>query len=93
MLRDCLELIERNRFYVTTTVGEPQLGRRGLFPTLGTRDWNRRLRATIDLLAYADGARDLIAISETIGVPMRELYSLVDELSEAGLLEPRSTPR
>ena len=26
VLRACLELIERNRYYVTTTVGEPQLG-------------------------------------------------------------------
>jgi aminopeptidase-like protein len=91
VLRACLELIERNRYYVTTTVGEPQLGRRGLFPTLGTRDWNRRLRATIDLLAYADGTRDLIDISETIGVPVRELYRLVDELVAAGLLKPHGT--
>ena len=86
-LRACLELLERNRIYKTTTVGEPQLGRRGLFPTLGTRDWNARLRATIDLLAYADGTRDLMALAETIDVPVRDLYALVDVLCETGLLE------
>ncbi len=87
VLRACLELIERNRVYLATSVGEPQLGRRGLFPTLGTRDWDRGLRAMIDLLAYADGEHDLIAISDTIGVPVREIYPLVEVLAGAGLLE------
>jgi aminopeptidase-like protein len=91
VLRDCLELVERNRVYTATTVGEPQLGRRGLFPTLGTRDWDSRLRAMLDLLAYADGNHDLIGISETIGIPVHELYALVEVLAGAGLLKESRT--
>ena len=86
-LRDCLELIERNRVYRATCVGEPQLGRRGLFPTVGTRGTERRARIMLDVLAYADGTRDLIDISRTIKVPPRELYPVVDLLADAGLLQ------
>jgi aminopeptidase-like protein len=86
VLRDCLELLERNRVYRTTCLGEPQLGRRGLYPTLGTRDTHQTVAAMLDLLAYADGTRDLIEISETIDVPAARLYPLVEKLVEEGLL-------
>jgi aminopeptidase-like protein len=85
-LRSCIELIERDRVYRTTCLGEPQLGRRGLYPSLGTRDVHREVAAMLDLLAYADGTRDLIAVSEVIGVPVAELYPLVDRLVAEGLL-------
>ena len=40
----------------------------------------------LDLLAYADGTRDLIAISDVIGVPVADLYPLVEALVAEGLL-------
>ena len=86
VLRDCLELLERNRVYRTTCLGEPQLGRRSLYPARGTLLPDRQVRALLDLLAYADGTRDLIEISGTIKVPVRELYPLLDRLVSAGLL-------
>jgi len=85
-LRDCLELLERNRVYHATCRGEPQLGRRSLFPSLGTRDSRREVSAMLDLLAYADGTRDLIAISDVIRIPARRLYPLVDTLVTEGLI-------
>ena len=69
VLRECLELLERNRVYRATCLGEPQLGRRGLYPSLGTKDSHRAVSDMMDLLAYADGTRDLIAISDIIRVP------------------------
>jgi aminopeptidase-like protein len=86
-LRSCIELIERDRVYRSTCLGEPQLGRRGLYPSLGTKDVHRQVAAMLDLLAYADGTKDLIAISDAIGVPVAELYPLVDRLVDEGLLE------
>lgn len=86
ILRDCLELLERNRVYRTACLGEPQLGRRGLYPSLGTKESHLAVGAMLDLLAYADGTHDLIAISDTIHVPVRRLYALVDTLAGAGLL-------
>ena len=38
MIRRCIELLERNYTYRVTTPCEPQLGKRGLYPTLSTRE-------------------------------------------------------
>jgi len=86
-VRDCLELLERNRVYRATCLGEPQLGRRGLYPMLGTKESHARVKDTLDVLAYADGTRDLIAISDLTGVPVSRLYPIVDRLVAEGLLE------
>jgi aminopeptidase-like protein len=85
-LRSCVELIERNRVYRATCLGEPQLGRRGLYPSLGTKQTHDAVACLLDLLAYADGTRDLIALSDAIRVPVAELYPLVDTLVREGLL-------
>ena len=92
ILRECLDLLERNKVYRTTCLGEPQLGRRGLYPTLGTRATFGIVRAMMDLLAYADGSTDLIGISDTIGVPVADLHLLAERLAEHGLLAEVTDP-
>lgn len=86
-LRNCLELIEKNRVYQATYVGEPQLGKRGLYPTLSTKDSYRKVTDLLNLLAYADGLNDLISISDITHIPASRLYPLVVELQQAELLE------
>lgn len=86
VLSDCIEVIEKNSIYQTTCLGEPQLGRRGLYPTLSTRTSYSSVRTIMDVLAYADGSNDLLDISERIGVPVLNLLPVVDKLVEAGLL-------
>lgn len=83
---DCIELLERNRTYRTTCIGEPQLGKRGLYPALGTKDSHREVKDLLDVLAYADGTRDLIGLSEAIKAPPWRLYGIVDRLVAEGLL-------
>jgi len=86
VMKDCLELLEQNKTYRITCLGEPQLGRRGLYPTVGTKDSHEQVRSMLDLLAYADGTHDLIAISDIIGVPAWKLYPLIEKLEIADLL-------
>ncbi len=86
-LRDCLSLLEANRYYRVTVPCEPQLGPRGLYPTLSTRDSGATVRGMMNLLAYADGKTDLIAIAEIIGANALELAPVARQLAEAGLLE------
>lgn len=86
VLRDCLELLERNRVYRATCLGEPQLGRRGLYATLSTKGSSAASDELLDFLAYADGTNDLIDISDRIRVPVHRLYSIADVLLGAGLI-------
>lgn len=87
VLRDCLELLENNKVYRAACLGEPQLSRYGLYPTLGTRDSSEMVRDTVNMLAYADGSQDLIGISEATGIPAARLYTIVETLLEHGLLQ------
>lgn len=84
---ECIKEIEMNVTYQITCVGEPQLGRRGLFPTLSAKGSPSTSQLDMNnLLAYADGTRDLISLSETINVPLPELTAMAKTLVDAGLL-------
>jgi aminopeptidase-like protein len=87
LLQHCLTALEANRTYRVTTLGEPQLGKRGLYPTLSTRESKHQVQTMMDLLAYADGTLDLIAIGDRIGAPAWELDLLASRLSKAGVLQ------
>jgi aminopeptidase-like protein len=86
VIKDCLELLEQNRIYRINCYAEPQLGRRGLYPTLGTKDITKYVADLMNFITYADGTNDLIDISNTIKVPVSEIYSIVDKLLAADLL-------
>lgn|GEM_PF-4507453 len=41
----------------------------------------------MNFIAYADGTKDLVEISNTINCPVWKIYSIVENLRKAGLLE------
>ena len=86
-LRDCIRVVEANRHWRAVVPGEPQLGPRGLYPTLSTRESGLQVRDMMNLLAYADGGSDLLAIAETIGVPALRVAEIARTLAAASLLE------
>jgi aminopeptidase-like protein len=86
-IRKCIEILEHNRTYKVTTLCEPHLGGRGLYPTLGTRGTVPSVRSLTNVLAYADGTRDLVDIATQIGVSPEEAIEIAARLSEAGLLD------
>ena len=85
--RECIELLERNRVYKTSCLGEPQLGKRGLYPTIATKDSYPQVIDILNVLAYADGTNDLIDISNKIQVPACHLYPIIEKLIAADLLQ------
>jgi aminopeptidase-like protein len=86
-LRDCLALIEANLVWRAVVPCEPQLGPRGLYPTLSTRESGLAVRDMMNLLAYADGRSDLVEIAETIKADGKRLAAIAAQLAAAGLLE------
>ena len=86
VLQRAIEAIESNGRPEATVICEPQLGRRGLYPTLGTKDTARIVSAMMDLLAYSDGRRTLLEIADLIGVPIWELGPVYRRLRDEGLL-------
>lgn len=83
----CLTLLENNHKYKIKCLGEPQLGKRGLYPTLSTKESGELVRDMMDFIAYADGTRDLVDISNLIKVPVDKLYPIIENLCKNDLLE------
>ena len=72
----------------TVKCGEPQLGKRGLYPSLGSqKSINSKVSAMLWCLNLADGSRDLRAIAEDSGLSIESVREAVSVLSKAGLLK------
>ncbi|MGY4688933.1 DUF4910 domain-containing protein [Salibacterium sp. K-3] len=84
--QSCIELLEHNNVYRSSTLGEPQLGKRGLYPTLSTKGSAANIKNITNFLAYADGSNDLIDISDHIGLSTTEIIDLAEILKEHSLL-------
>lgn len=85
-LSKAIAAIECNAIPLATVLGEPQLGKRGLYPTLGTRDSEPSVKMMMDLIAYSDGAHSLLDIAEKIGTPIWNLVPTYRKLLEHGVL-------
>jgi aminopeptidase-like protein len=84
--KKCIEALEGNYTYKVTNLCEPQLGRKGLYPTLSQKGGYAGVRAMRDFLAYADGTNDLIGIGNIIGVPVDALVPIADCAERCGLV-------
>jgi len=85
-LKLALEAIERNCHPRMTVLCEPQLGKRGLYPTLSTKTSGNEVRLMMNLITWSDGQHSLLEIADKCGVPVWELYPILDRLKEHKLL-------
>lgn len=87
LMRKCILALEYNEKYRIKVLCEPQLGKRGLYPTISKKGVYDVARVLTNFIAYCDGTNDLIDISNIIGVDTEMLISLVGELNKHELLE------
>lgn len=85
--RRCIDALENARIYRAVIPGEPQLGKRGLYPDLSTTDTFAAVKNMMGVLAYADGAHDVADIAGILGASEQECAAIAERLSAAGLLE------
>jgi aminopeptidase-like protein len=87
LYREVVDLLEANRRYRNLSPkGEPQLGRRGLYPSVGGSAAKERELALLWVLNQSDGEHDLLAIAERSRLPFARLAAAAADLSAAGLL-------
>jgi len=85
-IRKAIEAIERNKQYRVTLLGEPQMGKRGLYPTLSTKKSGEEVRLMMDFISLCDGKTSLLNIADKLNVPIWDLYDLCDKLEKHNLL-------
>lgn len=84
---DLADRAPARRRYRLTTLGEPRLGSRGLYPTLHTQDTRRLTHTMMNVIAYSDGMHDVGMVAERIAAPVARCVELSERLVEAGVLE------
>lgn len=87
VLQRAIEVIEHNETVQTTVLCEPQLGKRGLYPTVSTKSSGNQVRDMMNILAYSDGSCDLIKIAEIVDKPLWQILESVNSLKLEGLLK------
>lgn len=85
LYKNVIGIIEKNATYKTTCLCEPQLGKRGLYPTISTKKTMGTTKDLMNLIAYADGSRDLLSIAEHIQVDFDICVENAERLREATL--------
>ncbi|MEU7784085.1 DUF4910 domain-containing protein [Amycolatopsis sp. NPDC049159] len=88
-LKDAFGVLDRNRRYVNLSpYGEPQLGKRGLYDSLGGRsDAKQAQMAMLWVLNLSDGEHSLLDIAERAGLPFDIVDVAARALHDAGLVK------
>jgi aminopeptidase-like protein len=87
-----IHVLENNRTYVNRLPKcEPQLGKRGLYATVGgSADAATRQQAMLWVLNGSDGNQSLLDIAEQSGIKFEDLQEAADLLASHGLLETQT---
>jgi aminopeptidase-like protein len=84
-----LDVLEKDRAHLNLSpCGEPQLGKRGLYPTTGGRAASDAVMAMLWTLAYSDGRTSLLDIAERADLDFALLDRAASDLVGGGLLGP-----
>lgn len=84
---DILDVLEHDRRLLNLSpYGEPQLGKRGLYPTTGGRAATDAVMAMLWTLGYADGEHGLLDVADLADLPFATMDAAARALEEAGLL-------
>lgn len=87
-LLELVEVLEHDRtFRNRAPYGEPQLGKYGLYPTVGGRSASEAVMAMLWTLGYSDGTTSLLDIADVAGLPFSEVREAAAQLEHADLLD------
>lgn len=92
LLLRAISILECNVFPRATTLGEPHLSKRNLYPTLGGATGGAPARNLLDLMSMADGEHDLVDITTESGTIFSDSYRALKDLSGLGLLTTSRFP-
>lgn len=90
LIKAALDILEQDRVMVNTKpFGEPALGRRGLYATIGGQKSSpEESMALLWTLNFADGDHTLLDIAERAGLPFHTVHRAACRLEACDLLAP-----
>jgi aminopeptidase-like protein len=89
VMKNIIEAFEMGEYPKVRVLGEPQLGKRGLYPTLSRQGSMANVQSRMDFLSYADGRTSLFEISKIVKQPLGLLLGEYKLMRDAELIEAR----
>jgi aminopeptidase-like protein len=89
MCAEIIDVIDKNAVYNNLMpFCEPQLGKRGLYPTMGSmKDTSQFVNALMWVLNQSDSSKDLLEMSRLSNINFSDIVDASDSLSKSGLIE------
>ena len=88
----CIEGIENNCYPLVNILGEPQMSKRGLYPTISNNIKSNKVKLLMDILSWSDGKKSLIDIAELCDIPIWETYPFIEKLKDQNLIKLLKAP-
>jgi aminopeptidase-like protein len=85
--RKSIEILLERIYPKCKIMCEPQMGKRGLYTTLSTKNENKLTRSYMDFLQYADGTNSLEKISNLIKLDLKSVKKINGMLNKNKLLK------
>jgi aminopeptidase-like protein len=87
LYRTLVDALEADCVPRSTILGEPQLGRRGLYPQTSMKGSTAPVKDMLDLISHSDGETRLLDIADRCGKPLWSFIPDLEKLLAAGVLE------
>ncbi len=86
VLKQAIEIIQKNTYPKAILHGEPMLGKRGLYSRLSKNNSWKKSRQLLDFLQYSDGTNSLNQISKLTKIKRGKLNSILNTLKKFNLI-------
>ena len=86
-IRQAIDILERNSIPLTSVIGEPMLGKRGLYATLGAGRYSTTPQSLLDVWSYCDGTRNVLEIADVLKKPFNEVSEMIETLEQHALIQ------
>ena len=85
-MQQVLLCIESNEVLRCTVLCEPQLGKRGLYPTISTKKSAEIVRDMMNIIAYSDGNNTTMDIANIMGSYLLDILPIINRLKDEKIL-------
>ena len=88
MLRDAINTIEKNKYYITTLLCEPHMSKRNLYPSIGKKKHVSKFTKTMmNVITYCDGKHSINDISYMLKIKEKYVSQIIKKLLKFKLIE------
>ena len=87
LYKSCIEQIENNILPISTIPCEPQMSKRGLYPTISTKKSGLKVRKMMDILSLSDGNNSVNDLSNILKINTKYIYKTLKMLKKNKLIK------